>query len=293
MGAPQENKKKLKSERQFKFPVCIGFDPDTSELHAFLEKQFRSTPLESFLVRWYQATIAKISEPGISLKLQAAFFEQFGPAGMTALRDIIIDAKRRGLYVILDAKRGDISSTMTAYGHMAFDTYHADALTILPWMGTDSLKALLPWLKKGKRVYIVWLSSNKSGRDLQLQPAPKKTSPIAMVMYEQFSRLARKEKVLDQVGWVLGATDLPDKILSKLPKRPHCFLLPGVGAQGAEFDAQTAALLRKHPDSLFPISRALTRPETSDRIENWEQYSGMVKNRWDFFINECLGTKTK
>lgn len=265
-------------------PLCIGFDPDTADLHPFLQRQLNSTPTESFLIRWYQATVDNIAVAGTPIKLQSAFFEQFGPTGMTALRDIIIDAKRRGLYVILDAKRGDISSTMTAYGRSAFDQYQADALTILPWMGTDSLKALIPWMKNGRRIYIVWVSSNQSGREIQLRPAPLKKTPIAEIVRQDFTKLAKKENVLGQLGWVLGATGLTETFIKQLPKQPQKFLLPGVGAQGATFDEITAKLIKKHPESLFPISRGILRPNPDDRISSWTDYSKVVQKNWQKFL---------
>jgi orotidine 5'-phosphate decarboxylase subfamily 2 len=261
-------------------PLCIGFDPDITELHPFLRRQLESTPLESFLVRWYHAVVEYIATPGTSIKLQSAFFEQFGPSGMSALQDIMLDAKRRKLYVILDAKRGDISSTMEAYGRAAFEHYQADALTILPWMGTDSLKALIPWLKNGRRVYIVWISSNQTGQQIQLLPAPLKKTPVALFVRDEFTKLAKKEKILDQIGWVLGATTLNKKILGQLPKKSQKLLLPGIGAQGAHFSETTNLLLKSHPESLFPVSRALLRPLSEAAISHWNDYSKIVENNW-------------
>ena len=285
MSRSTVNQGKGKLDRLFKdHPLCIGFDPDTNNLHPFLHRQLNATPTESFLIRWYQSTVEPIGTPGTPIKLQSAFFEQFGPIGMTALRDIMIDAKRRGLYTILDAKRGDISTTMTAYGRAAFDQYRADALTILPWMGTDSLKALIPWMKEGRLVYVVWISSNKSGQQIQLRPAPLKRTPIAEIVRAEFTKIANKEKIIDQLGWVLGATGLTESFIKQLPKKPQNFLLPGIGAQGATFDKTTAALLKKHPDSLFPISRGVLRPNPEDEIGSWDAYSKIVEKNWLHFL---------
>lgn len=276
-----------------KHPLCIGFDPDVAQLDPFVQKQFDSTPIESFLIRWYQATIDKIASAGTPIKMQSAFFEQFGPAGMSALRDIMQDAKRRKMHVILDAKRGDISSTMTAYGRAAFDLYQADSLTILPWMGTDSLKALVPWLKNGRRIYIVWISSNKSGQDIQLCPAPLQRRPIAKVVQDAFIKLAKKENVLDQIGWVLGATNLSKKTLEFLPKRPQHLLLPGIGAQGATFNEKTSLLLRKHPNAIFPISRGLMAAGGDVDISSWSDYSNVVEKKWLHFYKNWAESKSK
>jgi orotidine-5'-phosphate decarboxylase len=293
MGGTSKSRGRSSPKKSPQHPLGIGFDPDTTDLHPFLAKQLKSTPLESFLVRWYQAVVARIAEPGVSIKLQSAFFEQFGPPGMIALRDISIDAKRRGLYVILDAKRGDISSTMRAYGQAAFDYYQADALTILPWMGTDSLEALMPWLKDGKRVYIVWLSSNASGRQLQMHASTTRSTPIARVVYDQFTALAKKEKVLDQIGWVLGATDLPSKILAALPRRPHHFLLPGIGAQGATFGSKTNEILKRHPSSIFPVSRGILKVTPDDHVDSWDTYTLAVEQKWLALLRSCQDSLKK
>lgn len=282
---------KLKSRiEEIGHPICVGFDPDTSNLHPFLTRQFEGLAPESFLERWYDATMSLIAPKAHSIKFQSAFFEQFGPAGMSALRDVIIDAKRRGLYVILDAKRGDISSTMTAYGRAAFDRYQADSLTILPWMGTDSLKALLPWLKQGKSVYIVWLSSNLSGRDLQTK-LDAAGHPFAKSVFEDFYQLAKYENVTQQIGWVLGATSIPQEALHSLPEGDHAFLLPGIGAQGASFDSGTAALMRSYPSSLFPISRGILQPAKDDVIHSWEDYARGVAARWESFMDLYRASK--
>jgi orotidine-5'-phosphate decarboxylase len=264
-------------------PITIGFDPDISELHPFLVRQLNSTPVEAFLVTWYQAVVRNISDGAHSIKFQSAFFEQFGSRGLTALHDIILDAKRRRFHVILDAKRGDIATTMAAYGKTAFDLYQADSLTILPWMGTDSLIALLPWIKQGKGVYIVWLSCNPSGRPLQMKMCDDQ-KPMAQHLFESFYALARKEHITNQIGWVLGATNIPLDFLKNLPTDEHAFLLPGIGAQGAEFNGVTSELRKNYPASLFPISRGILKPLATDNIKNWDDYSDLVGKRWLDFV---------
>lgn len=265
--------------------ICIGFDPDTSELHPFLAKQRERLAPESFLERWYDAVVCRIATKAHSIKFQSAFFEQFGPIGLTSLRDCIIDAKKRGLYVILDAKRGDISSTMSAYGRAAFDALQADALTVLPWMGTDSMQALIPWMKKGRAVYIVWLSSNAAGRDLQML-TNQDGNPIALNVFQQFFQLAERESVSQQIGWVLGATSIPFDLLDKLPGQDHAFLLPGIGAQGASFGASSHKISSRYPASLFPVSRAILKPKAEDPIQSWDDYSKFVEKRWLYLVDQ-------
>jgi orotidine-5'-phosphate decarboxylase len=273
-------------------PVCIGFDPDITDLHPFLKRQFEGLAVESFLERWYAAVVTPIAKQAHSIKFQSAFFEQFGPIGLTALRDVIIDAKKRGLFVILDAKRGDISSTMSAYGRMAFDAYQADALTIMPWMGTDSLMAIMPWLKQGRGAFLVWLSSNPSGRAIQMKEFVNQSSP-ALEVFSQFYDRALSESVTQQLGWVLGATSIPDGLMERLPSGEHCFLLPGIGAQGAVFDATTTGIAARHPSSLFPVSRGILKPDPASTIHSWDEYSLFVTSRWQQLITAYKTERSK
>jgi orotidine-5'-phosphate decarboxylase len=268
-------------------PICIGFDPDITQLHPFLERQLQKTTTESFLTRWYASVVDGCTKSAHSIKFQSAFFEQFGAAGITVLKDMIVDAKRRGLFVILDAKRGDISTTMSAYGKAAFEHLKADALTILPWMGNDSLEAMVPWMKQGKGIYIVWLSSNAAGRRFQ-SIKTMDGSAIASKLFEDFYELAESHGVSAQTGWVLGATDLTanliEKLIEDLPGRPHAFLCPGIGAQGATFNQQTLALSKANPATLFPVSRGLIKADGNDVISSWDDYQRLVTGRWQTLI---------
>jgi orotidine-5'-phosphate decarboxylase len=266
-------------------PVCIGFDPDISSLHPFLERQLRGTTTETFLTRWYESVVGACAHGAHSIKFQSAFFEQFGASGMVVLKDMIADAKRRGLFVILDAKRGDISTTMSAYGKAAYDHYDTDALTILPWMGTDSLEALVPWMKQGKGVYIVWLSSNASGRSLQTMKTMD-GSALASKIFEDFLAVAQSHGVVAQTGWVLGATDITTTLIQNLSGGPHAFLCPGVGAQGAKFDQQTLDLTQRHPATLFPVSRGLIKPDQHEHLHSWQDYQNFIKSRWQNLLME-------
>jgi hypothetical protein len=114
----------------------------------------------------------------------------------------------------------------------------------------------------------------------------KKGRPIALTVFDQFFKAAKKHDVDEQLGWVLGATDIPKDVLKKLSKGSQYFLLPGIGAQGANFGTHTKSLLKQHPESLFPISRGILKPTPEDRIETWEHYSLAVARKWQAFIQQ-------
>ena len=266
-------------------PFTVGFDPSSSDLHPFLQRLYQSEPRESFLVQWYHAVLDGIGPTCGSIKFQSAFFEAAGLDGQVALRTVIKDAKRRGLYVILDAKRGDIASTMQAYGTAAFEDIGADALTILPWMGVDVLEALLPWMKRGHGVYTVWLSSNVAGRTIQTLE-DKSQITLAETMYHLWEQSAAKHDVTANCGYVLGATDVPSWSVGILAERSQCLLMPGIGAQGGKITSALKKLIDEHPASLLPISRGILAPEKNTAINSWQDYSDGVQNRWNGFMQE-------
>jgi len=198
---------------------------------------------------------------------------------------MIQDAKARGIYTILDAKRGDIFSTMRAYGQSAYDHFDADAMTILPWMGLDVLDALKPWLLQGKGVYTVWLSSNRSGRRLQEQTISNPSETLAEYIFSEWEEWIIREGLSDQCGYVLGATSLPANVLERcLKSRKHSLLMPGVGAQGAAIDRPLKNLISQHPASLLPISRGLLQPPRDFAIESWDDYTLAVGSNLNRFI---------
>lgn len=266
-------------------PFSAGFDPSTANLHPFLESQFKSHNRTTFLTNWYQSVLDGIGPMCGSIKFQSAFFEACGLDGIRTLKNLIADAKRRGLYVILDAKRGDIATTMHAYGQSAFDELGADALTILPWMGVDVISALGPWMKKGHGVYTVWLSSNPAGRTLQAAEA-QNGKTFAELMYRVWEEWASYEDVSANCGYVLGATDVPSWSHALLAEHPQCLLMPGIGAQGGKITSELKALIEKNPASLLPISRGILSPESDAKINSWEEYSKGVQSRWQSFIAE-------
>lgn len=269
---------------QSKHPFCIGFDPSVSVLHPFLQAEYDRSGTKTFLFRWFLATFDACLPHAKAFKLQSAFFESSGLDGLSALKLAIDHAHKHQAFVILDAKRGDISSTMQAYGRAAFDEFEADALTILPWMGLDVLTALEPWLKRGKGVYTVWLSSNPNGR--VIQEAELKTGlPAAGHMFHIWEDWIAKKGYSDQCGYVLGATDVPPWAQDILLARQHALLMPGIGAQGGVLTEAIHSLINKHPASLLPVSRGL-QPSSDEKITSWDEYSEVVHDKLNFFKNE-------
>ena len=229
--------------------LCIGLDPHTAELHA-------STPqaAESFCLRLIAAT----ADFAAAFKPNAAFFEVFGAPGWQALANVI-RAVPEGIPVILDAKRGDIASTAQAYARSAFETLAADAITLNPYLGYDSLEPFLEDPEHG--VFLLCKTSNPGAADFQDLPLAD-----GMALYQEVAAKARQWNTDDNLGLVVGATQ-PEALRQARRLAPELWILaPGIGAQGGDLAAALLAGLR--PDGLgllLPVSRLISQAEDPQR----------------------------
>lgn len=172
-----------------------------------------------------------------AVKPQAAFFEQLGPAGMQALADVINYAREKDLLVIVDGKRNDIGTTAEAYARAflgADSAWHADALTVSPYLGTDSLEPFVEVATaRGAGIFVLVKTSNPGGGVFQDIDASGK--PLYLRVADQVEQFAAKsvgECGYGVVGAVAGAT-YPEQLEQLRSAMPHTwFLVPGYGAQG-------------------------------------------------------------
>lgn len=188
-----------------------------------------------------------------AFKPNSAFFEQFGADGFAALGSVIAHihnvSSATPVPVILDAKRGDIASTAEAYAVAAFETLQADAITLSPLMGEDSVQ---PFLKRqDKAVFLLCKTSNPGSNDFQTlsvssgaaATGQQETKQLFQVIAEASEGWNRQSS--GRVGLVVGATD-PAAIRKVRQAAPTCiFLVPGVGAQGGDLEASLEAGLRR------------------------------------------------
>lgn len=226
--------------------LCIGLDPHPGDL---------ATPTAAgardFCLRLIEAT----QEVALAYKPNAAFFEAFGAEGWQALQDVIA-AIPEGIPVILDAKRGDIASTAEAYARSAFETLGAQAITLNPYLGYDSIEPFIKAPEHG--VFLLCKTSNQGAGDLQdLRLIGTRQ---ARHLYEQVAVLAQKWNDRQNVGVVVGATH-PQALADVRKLAPDLWILaPGVGAQGGDLHAALTAGLRADGlGLLIPVSRAISR----------------------------------
>ena len=235
--------------------LCVGLDPDPARIPAHL-----GTGPEA-IDRFCRDIIAATADTVCAFKPQIAYFAAQGAEDVLAGLITHIHAEHPGIPVILDAKRGDIGSTARQYGVEAFDRFKADALTLSPFMGFDSIEPYFEWAGRG--LILLCRTSNPGGNDLQAlsvlpagdatgtpsgAPSPRQSasdtasSTQPEKLYEHLARLAAGPwNVNGELGLVVGAT-FPDelaRVRTLAPRLP--LLVPGVGAQGGDVNATVRA----------------------------------------------------
>jgi uridine monophosphate synthetase len=228
--------------------LCVGLDPDPARIpDAVLPEGTEAARMRAFCLD----IIDRTSDLVCAYKPNAAFFEQAGPEGMAALREVIA-AVPDDLPVLLDAKRGDIGNTAKAYARAAFEVWGADAVTVSPYLGEDSVTPFLAY--EDKAVFLLCHTSNPSAAEIQHHGTPQ--------LYQHVTREARTWGTSTQIGFVVGATQ-PQAMKAVRRLAPdHWILAPGVGAQGGNL-AETMGLgLSADGEGLIvPVSRGVLYAE--------------------------------
>jgi orotidine-5'-phosphate decarboxylase len=213
------------AERQNGSLLCVGLDPEPSKFPASMKGD--ASKIYDFCAQIVDAT----ADLAISFKPQIAYFAAHRAEDQ--LEKLMAHMRRNAPHVpvILDAKRGDIGATAEQYAIEAFERYGADAVTLSPFMGFDSVQ---PYLKHhGKGAFLLCRTSNPGGDDLQNQRlASVDGQPL---LYEHIAKLAQGPwNVNGQLGLVVGATYPAEieRVRSLAPTLP--LLIPGVGAQGGD-----------------------------------------------------------
>ncbi len=206
--------------------LCFGIDPVLDKIKS--EKTGVKEKIEDYYFRIADRLIAE--KQIVAIKPNYAFFAQYGFDGLYALKSIM-DRYRGKVEIILDGKRGDIGKTSEAYSKEAFDFWGADALTVSPYMGEDSVK---PFLREGKIIYMLCRTSNKGAENFQELKSKGK----------RFYELVAAKSVEWNTGLVVGATSDSIKRIIKITGGQVPLLIPGVGAQGGDLEMVMKAVRR-------------------------------------------------
>lgn len=208
--------------------LCVGLDPDITKFPAHL--QGKSDAIASFC----KAIIDATADVACAFKPQIAYFAALRAEDQLEEICTYLRQKYPQIPIVLDAKRGDIGATAEQYAREAFERYNADAVTVNPYMGFDSVAPYLEWKDRG--AIVLCRTSNPGGSDLQFLTVEGKP------LYQHVAQLvANKWNTNGQCGLVVGATfpaELAEvrKIVGDMP-----LLVPGIGAQGGDIQATVAA----------------------------------------------------
>ncbi len=205
-------------------PICMGMDPVLKRIPV------EATSIENKVETFYMKLLEQMDKTGIypaAVKPNSAYYECLSVSSMAVLERLILEYKKRGILIVLDAKRGDIGKSSAAYATAAFDIYHADCVTVSPYMGEDCVTPFLTDETKG--VYGLLRTSNRGAADFQDLICDE--LPLFKQVGKKFINWSN-----DNLGAVVGATHLEEMVeitqffIEQGKEIP--FLIPGVSVPG-------------------------------------------------------------
>jgi len=289
-----------------RFPLSLGLDPRLDEIpgvireRALEQSSNREDAIRRSIARFHKVAISAVADFVPAVKLQLGFYEQYGIAGMLALRDTIAAARRADLLVIADGKRNDIPVTAAAYARAylgqteAFGerlpAFEADALTVNPYLGRDSLVPFAETAREhGRGLFVLAHTSNPSAPELQ--DAVMGDVPI-------YTRVARLTAAIgdeyfpgggfSSVGAIVGCTfpEAATAVRAALPRAP--IVVVGYGAQAGTLAGCIACFTDRGEGALVNSSRTLTYGWTEEPVSE-EAVAATIRARTKLVGNEVIG----
>ena len=243
-------------------PLCLGIDPHPDALPYELSRDVAG--VEAFA----RGLLEAAAEHTAGIKVNVAFFEAFGSAGWAALERLVADVPADH-FLLLDAKRGDIGSTAERYAAGLFGQLGADAVTLSPYVGEDTVDPFLAY--PGRIVFLVARTSNPSAG--RLQDLPVGGAPL----HERVATWAASTWTDGRVGLVVGAT-APAELLRLRQIAPRLpFLVPAIGAQGGDLETAVATCHGSAAPGLVSVSRAIA---AASRGDDWRAAAAESARAW-------------
>lgn len=222
--------------------LCVGLDTDIHKI----PKQLQSHPDAIF--EFNKAIIDATLDLCVSYKINTAFYEAMGVKGWEAMQRTF-EYIPSTHFKIADAKRGDIGNTSSQYARAFFEVMNADAITIAPYMGEDSVKPFLEF--ENKWAIVLGLTSNSGARDFELQQMGEEA------LYEKVLRTVGGWGTPDNLMFVVGATQPEEFVNIRRLAPQHFYLVPGVGFQGGSLAEISSRAMIADCGLLVNVSRAI------------------------------------
>jgi orotidine-5'-phosphate decarboxylase len=244
---------KIKEKQSF---LCVGLDSEFGKIPEFLKKE--QNPVFEFNRRIIDAT----APHAVACKLNTAFYEAYGVSGWVNLR-MTVDYIRQNcpdMFLIADAKRGDIGNSSKMYAKAFFDTVGFDAITVSPYMGEDSVKPFTCY--RDKWAIILALTSNQGASTFQFT----EDKYGGLMLFEKVINQSKNWGSVDNIMYVVGATkaELIRDVRRLVPD--HFLLVPGVGAQGGSLAQTVEAGLNSRCGLLVNSSRSIIFADNTEKF---------------------------
>ena len=256
--------------------LCVGLDSEMEKIPSFLMKE--KDPLFEFNKRIIDGT----HKYAVAYKPNVAFYECNGAMGWTSLEATVQYIKHNypDIFVIADAKRGDIGNTSKMYAKAFLENMPFDAITVAPYMGEDSVAPFLSY--KDKWVVLLALTSNKGADNFQYH------NEDGIKLFERVLSISQKWGAIDNMMYVVGATraDMLKSIRKLVPD--HFLLVPGVGAQGGSLEEVAKYGLNSKCGLLVNSSRGII---FADNSENFDKVAGEKANEIQLEMEKYLTQK--
>lgn len=243
---------KIVEKRSF---LCVGLDSEIEKIPSVLRKE--KDPVFAFNKKLIDAT----HQYTVAYKPNVAFYECNGPSGFKSLEATVTYIKKNypDIFVIADAKRGDIGNTSRMYAKTFLENMPFDAITVAPYMGEDSVTPFLAY--KDKWAIILALTSNKGANDFQYH------SDDGIRLFQRVLTVSQKWGNIDNIMYVVGAThpEMLREIRKWVPE--HFLLVPGVGAQGGSLEEVAKNGMNSRCGLLVNSSRAIIFADDSQDFD--------------------------
>ena len=248
----QELIKQIKEKRSF---LCVGLDSDIKKLPACVMES------EDPIFEFNKAIIDATAAYTVAYKPNLAFYEAFGVKGWISFEKTVkyIKEKYPEIFIIADAKRGDIGNTSALYARSFFEEMKVDSITVAPYMGEDSVKPFLAY--EGTWVIVLALTSNPGSHDFQLTKDEEGT-----MLFEKVLATSQKWGSDENMMYVVGATQGKsfENVRRIVPY--HFLLVPGVGAQGGSLEEVCKYGMNSDCGLLVNASRAIIFADSSENF---------------------------